>query len=148
MYGFFICRFLSFQESFHFLIIVNLCIFVIIIINIAGPPPLFFCVIDFYRLDVEILSEDITSVTAVVKADVENEKFPLKMRDAVVNAGYALLTNKGSSVNDFSSQIYQHLILFIIIITIAVLIYDSYVLNLCLLILLFWTSMIRVSPCG
>eukprot|EP01147_Barroeca_monosierra_P001038 gene1038-4274_t len=46
-------------------------------------------------LDVEILSEDITSVTAVVKADVENEKFPLKMRDAVVNAGYALLTNKG-----------------------------------------------------
>ncbi|EGD76371.1 lysyl-tRNA synthetase [Salpingoeca rosetta] len=46
-------------------------------------------------MDVEILSESKTLITAVIKANPDKEKFPLKMRDQIANLGFSLLTKKG-----------------------------------------------------
>ena len=47
--------------------------------------------------DAEIISEDENYIKAIVKGNVELEKFPLKMRDAGINAGFALLHEKCTS---------------------------------------------------
>lgn len=46
-------------------------------------------------LDVVIASETPTVITATVAADPDNEKFPLKMRDQIVNVGFDFLNKKG-----------------------------------------------------
>ena len=46
-------------------------------------------------MDVEILSEEGDVIVATLQANPDKEKFPLKMRDEIINIGFLFLNNKG-----------------------------------------------------
>ena len=48
-----------------------------------------------HRMDVEILSEEGDVIVATLQANPDKEKFPLKMRDEIINIGFLFLNSKG-----------------------------------------------------
>lgn len=47
--------------------------------------------------EADVVEESDEFIKAIVKGDIEKEKFPLKMRDAGINAGFAFLRSKRKS---------------------------------------------------
>lgn len=56
------------------------------------------------RLDVQVVSEDKEVIVATIQANPDKEKFPLKMRDEIVNVGFSFLNKKGLVPQDDDSD--------------------------------------------